>query len=273
MTPGFADFQTAPAFIKFNRAVRAKVNMTQAQVGNPNNATLYAAVLTDLGGSFLDTTVSLQGGALNTYSTNAGDALNPYYDPTARQRYAHFQLFFQAQLKSAGGPLDDRFTSKVYSLLDPGKTPGVDTAFVRYGFPVAWAFNRYNSTTASTPVIKNEELVLLRAEANIGLGNNAPALVDINTVRVKSGGLPPYTGDAALRQPATLLDELLYDKQFSLLYENGDRWVDMRRYGRLATLPRDRTGDLVWPNLRIPVNECVPRGNPAPAGCTAQPGL
>src|SRR6476659_9029379 len=34
MTPGFADFQAAPAFIKFNRAVRAKVNITHAQANN-----------------------------------------------------------------------------------------------------------------------------------------------------------------------------------------------------------------------------------------------
>jgi hypothetical protein len=69
-----------------------------------------------------------------------------------------------------------------------------------------------------------------------------------------------------------LLDELLYEKRYSLVWENGDRWVDLRHYGKLATLPKDRTGDLIFPYLRIPVNECKPR-TPAPWGCAAATGL
>ena len=33
---------------------------------------------------------------------------------------------------------------------------------------------------APIPIIKNEELILLRAEANIGLGNRAAAIQDLN---------------------------------------------------------------------------------------------
>ena len=78
-------------------------------------------------------------------------------------------------------------------------------------------------------MIKNEELILLRAEANIGLSDLGDAAVtDINLVRQTSGGLAPYAG--AVDQPS-LLNELLYNKRYSLMYEGGHSWIDYRRYG------------------------------------------
>ena len=173
---------------------------------------------------------------------------------------------------------DARFLSKIYSL----------AAFDRYLFTVNWAFNRYPTNTTPVPLIKNEELILIRAEANIqgGTVTGADPRDDINLVRTASGNLPPISAVTwAALTTAQRRDTLLYEKRYSLMYENGDRWVDLRRYGLLGTLPADRklgvtTGatatDVIWPTLRIPVNECVPRGAAAasqPAGCTAQPGV
>jgi hypothetical protein len=261
MTTGFANFNTPAKFLQFNRAVRAKVNLTWAK---------YAAVLTDVQGSFLDPDKDLQYGAYNTYSTNAGDALNPRYDPTARQRYAHGSFAKDAKLQAGATPGDTtkrdlRFLSKIYNLKQ----------FVRYGFTVNWAFKRYNSNTDPIPVIKNEELILIRAEANIATGGTSGAdpLDDINLVRTTSGGLPPLRGGTwAGLTPTQQRDTLLYEKRYSLMYENGDRWVDLRRYGLLPRLPQDRAGDLVWRELRIPNNECVPRGT-KPPGCAPLTGI
>jgi hypothetical protein len=55
------------------------------------------------------------------------------------------------------------------------------------------------------------------------------------------------------------------------MYENGDRWVDARKYGRIGDLERDRPGDVNWAYLMIPINECILRGTSAPAGCTTFP--
>ena len=160
---------------------------------------------------------------------------------------------------------DNRFVTKIRPIIP---------AFTRFGFAVAWTFQRYNSPSDPVPIIRNEELILLRAEANIGLGNNSAAIADINVVRTKAGLLPPIADPYVPvgNQPPTLLDELLYEKRYSLVWENGDRWVDLRHYGKLASLPKDRPGDLIFPRLQIPLNECVPRA-PQPSGCQAVSGL
>ena len=275
MTTGFADFSTPVTFRQFNRGMRAKVNVTWVSSPTLTPDAKYTAALADLAASFIDTTAgaSLSKGAYHTFSTLSGDVLNGLYDPTSRQRYASRHFARDAQLKTVGGVRDDRYTNKIDTLV-----PRV----TRYDFAMDYKFKIYNTPTTPAVILKNEELILLRAEANLNLGNTALALTDINTVRARSGGLPPYTGDATLKQPATLLDELLYDRRFSLMYENGDRWVDARRYGRLNTLKEDavetapgvpvanRATDVVWPHFMIPINECLPR-NPQPAGCTTFP--
>jgi hypothetical protein len=123
-------------------------------------------------------------------------------------------------------------------------------------------FTMYNSATAPIPLIRNEELILLRAEANLGLGNTALAIQDLNVVRTTAGGLPPlpaaFSGD--------LLTELLYDKHYSLLWEGGNTWIDMRHYGRLARIPVSAADPRLFPAMPIPVAECQPR-SPQPEGC------
>ncbi len=90
---------------------------------------------------------------------------------------------------------------------------------------------RYATPSTPIPIIRNEELILLRAEANIGLSNLLPATDDINVVRTVSGKLASIP---VLATPTAALDELLYNKRYSLLYEGGHRWIDMRHYSRLA---------------------------------------
>ena len=105
----------------------------------------------------------------------------------------------------------------------------------------------------SIPIIRNEELLLIYAEAKIQLGgpaNFTDAVTAINKIRV-AAGLLPYSG--ALTQTA-LIDEMLKQRRYSL-YGEGHRWIDMRRYNRLNTLPIDRAGDDVWVEFPRPVSE------------------
>jgi hypothetical protein len=62
-----------------------------------------------------------------------------------------------------------------------------------------------------------------------------------------------------LGTPEEALDELLYNKLYSLMYEGAHRWIDARHYGRLDQLPIDREGDVVFPTLPIPTDETLPR--------------
>lgn len=73
---------------------------------------------------------------------------------------------------------------------------------------------------------------------------------------MNSGGLPASTLTAA-SSDAAVLDAILYEKRYSLLME-GDRWVDMRRYGRLSQLPLDVASG---PNKNF-----VPKVSPIPQG-------
>ncbi|MGH7449097.1 MAG: RagB/SusD family nutrient uptake outer membrane protein, partial [Longimicrobiales bacterium] len=105
------------------------------------------------------------------------------------------------------------------------------------------------------PIIRNEELILLRAEANIALGNLPAALNDLNFVRVNSGGLRPLL----LPLDATVT-ELLRQRRYSLLFEGGHRWIDVRRYNRLGDLPLDRPNHQRNAAFPIPEAECLARG-------------
>ena len=103
----------------------------------------------------------------------------------------------------------------------------------------------------------------------MGLGNLGPAADDINLIRVNSGGLALYAGSVT---PDALLDELLYNKRYSLLYEGGHRWIDLRRYGRLSTLPLDLPEHRRFGKFPFPINECLARSPNPSTGCSPEAG-
>jgi hypothetical protein len=132
----------------------------------------------------------------------------------------------------ADGSKDNRFAAKI------GVRP-TRNAPSGLGVSSSLGFNLYPAITTSLPIIRNEELMLLRAEALVATGNKAGALVLINSIRVNAGGLAPSTLTAASAD-AAFVTEILLQKRYSLMLE-GHRWIDMRRYGRLSELPRDLT--------------------------------
>jgi len=253
---GFTGFNTPATFLRFNRALRARVAVYTDD---------FSGALTALAASFIDSTQSLDRGVYYDYSTASGDVLNALNDPLARAILAHPSFETDAQLQTPGGLRDDRYLRKIAKLSAPKTAQGLssDLQFVIYG-------------DVATPIsmIRNEELILLRAEANIGLNTPASladAVTDLNTIRVKSGRLPLYAG--AVTQ-AALLDELLYNKRYSLMFEGGHRWTDLRHYGRLLTLPQDATsggGAKRFGKFPIPAFECDPR-TPTPPGCGTEVG-
>jgi len=254
MSAGFAGFDRTLTFLKFNRALKARVSVYRNQ---------WNDALTALSASFLDTSAPLSLGVYHTFTTAPGDSTNNLFDPNARALVVHPSMETDAQLQ-AGGALDER-------LLD--KTTVLSPAHASTGLSSDRAVNVYKGPSDPVPIIRNEELILLRAEANIGLGNLPAALTDINFIRQNSGKLPLYAG--AVTQPA-LLAELLYNKQYSLFFEGGHRWIDLRHYGLLGTLTRESSKSGTrhfFLRFPFPTNECLAR-NPAPAtGCALEPGF
>lgn len=248
LSDGFEDFNTPVSFIRFNRAIRARVAVYLND---------WAGALTALSGSFLDTGAPLSLGAYHVFSAGAGDILNALFDPEGRALNAHPSLRTDAQLRS-NGARDLRFEAKVKPRAEAVTTQGITTDIL---------FSVYNSPTAPVPIIRNEELILLRAEANLGLNNIALALQDINLIRVNSGGLPAYAGP---QTAAAVLDALLYEKRYSLLFE-GHRWIDLRHYGKLGTMPKDLPAHKIFSKFPLPRAECIIRATP-PAGCALETG-
>ena len=256
MSSGFAGFDRTLTFLTFNRALRARVSVYRGD---------FAGALTALSASFLNTGAPLTLGVYHTFSTAPGDSTNNLFDPNARALLAHPSLETDAQLQIDGVTPDARFVAK---------TTLLSSAHTSAGLSSNRALNVYHGPSDPVPIIRNEELILLRAEANIGLGNLGPAVTDINLIRQTSGNLPPYVG--LVTQPA-LLAELLYNKRYSLLFEGGHRWIDLRHYGLLGTMQREaptpQTVRHFFIRFPFPSNECLARNPPPATGCAPEPGF
>jgi hypothetical protein len=248
---GFAGFNNPTTFLRFNRAIKARAEVYR---GRWNDA------LTALGESFLSTSATtaaaLGTGVYHVFSTSAGDATNGLFDPAPRALVAHPSIIPDAQLRSNGQP--DLRTSKV--------TTGLTLS--NQGVTSSLRFTLYPTNVAPIPVIKNEELILLRAEAYNGLNRRAEAIADLDFVRVNSGGLAPLGAGFA----GDIVSEILYNRRYSLLFEYGHRWVDMRRYGRLNQLPKALSNHLIFRVVPLPADECNQR-TPQPRGCQQESGF
>lgn len=213
-------FRDAEGFRQFNRAIRARAAMYNED---------WSGVLQALSQSFITDGV-LDLGVYHAFSSQSGDVLNGFAqfgdNPNLR---AHPYYKADVELKPDGSP-DDRYsrktrviTSRGYNgqlcLGDPSPTPWPpDPQYVEdpgggtNARDCDVAFNLYPTTTTPVPMIRNEELLLMRAEANINLGSLGAAQTDINLVRSLSGGLPPVILTAG-----NAIDQLLYERRYSLV--------------------------------------------------------
>lgn len=252
LTSGFTGFNTPATFLKFNRAIKARLEIDRGK---------WQDALTALDESFLATSpasaATLATGVYHVYSTASGDATNPMFDPSPRALVAHPSFLLDAQ-KRADNTADLR-TAKVAISTVTLTSQGVSSN---------QRLNLAATNAASVAIIRNEELILMRAEANANLGNRAAAIADLNVVRTVAGGLPALDASYA----GSLIDEVLYNRRYSLYGEYGNRWFDMRRYGRLAQLPKFLPTHRIYQIVPLPADECNQR-SPQPKGCTQVSGI
>lgn len=262
LNSGFTGFNTPATFLQFNRALAARVNAERASLRNPacgaNGTTCYQLVLQNLtdAGSFVDA-ANLQKGPQWIFSTAAGDATNGLAKASSAFIFAHPSIKTDAPLQPGGAP-DLRYQAKIVTLATP-----VGTGSAVPGISTDQDFKLYPTQSTSIPMIRSEELILLRAEAEWFTGAKAAAIADINTIRTTSGGLAA----SALTTASTddeFITELLLQRRYSLLFE-GHRWVDVRRLGKLTTLPIDvpSAPQVLYDDLFIPQGECLARAGAA----------
>ncbi len=217
---GFADFGTPAGFAMFNRALAARSAL------NANNNSLVLSYLND---SFMDMAGSMNMGGYLSYL--ASDGVNNPLNHTDKYM-AHMSFINDA---TAG----DSRLSKVQA----------QDELTFDGLTSSYRASIYSDNSDNLSIIRNEELILIYAEANIG-SNITNVITAINTVR-NAAGIGDYTGGGS---EAELMDEIVRQRRYSLFGE-GHRWVDMRRWNRLDELPSDRSGDVVHFQFPVPFGE------------------
>jgi hypothetical protein len=245
---GFAGFNTPTTFAQFNRAIAARAAAYWATAGG--GTTAWTRAQTAIAASFLNRTpadaAAMNVGVFHVYSTATGDATNGV---------GQNQDFLAHPSYATDVEAGDLRASKWSTLAVARNAPQ------GLGIPTDLAVARYAANTTPVPVIRNEELVLLDAEIRLATADKAGAIANIDAVRAISGGLAA-SGLTGASPDATVLNEILRQKRFSLFAE-GHRWVDMRRYGLLNTLPLDiSTGvnaHFVPRVMPIPQAECLVR--------------
>lgn len=228
LSSGFAGFDTPSTFAQFNQAVQARVEIYR---GNAD------AALTALDASFVDEAAPMDLGIYYTFSSNSGDRLNPMFEsPTAD----FVKLRAHPDFKDEAEEGDLRYESNVLDRENDATFTASPP--IANGLSSALVATVASGPTAPYPLLRNEELLLIRAEANILKGDLDAAEDDINVVRDAAG-----LEDIELAS-GTAIDQLLHERFYSLFAE-GHRWVDYRRFDRLDMLPRNEVGEPPAPSI------------------------
>jgi len=248
--PGFASVGvtagpgTVPgSFAAFNRALAGKANLelayaiarntpgthpTPSSPGTPD-PTALATAAAELDSSALYNPAAIappNAGAFNldahgvyhTFSGQSGDQPNPFVG----SYYLYDALY---DLQYDVDTLNDlRWLNKFVP--DPQPVELSEYAGTSDGMN----FLPYKTVSGPIPIVRAEELALVMAQIQLGLGNYANAITLINQVHMQAGGFatplsiaPTYT---AVR------DTLMKEQRISTVFESsGDRMVALRMYG------------------------------------------
>ncbi|MEQ8476469.1 RagB/SusD family nutrient uptake outer membrane protein [Fulvivirga sp.] len=234
LTSGFAGFDTPATFGTFIKALQARVAVYRGE---------YNAALTFVDQSFLDETGNYDLGVYRVFANASGDRVNPLFFPlntNGTTRLAHPDWINDAI------PGDARLSKTQL------RDAPITTANLTSNYD-AW---RYQSNTDDIAIIRNEELILIKAEALIQTDKLPEAVALIDQIRTDVAEVGPYSG--AISKSA-LIDEMLLQRRYSL-WDEGHRWIDMRRYNKLNEISTDRAGDTVIKQLPRPFNEIGVQG-------------
>jgi hypothetical protein len=256
LTSGFVGFETPPSFRTFNRALAARVEAYRASPDCAGCGGDWAAVLIELGESFVNPGAPLDLGVYHVFSFISGDETSPGNSPgndlspqiQLLNILAHPSIATDVEMQANGEP-DLRFQNKVRQLAAPRSRAGLSSEYT---------FTHYDNPLSPIPIIRNEELILLRAEARFRTGAIGLAEDDINLIREESGGLDRI--DLTGVTDDEFNDRILFERRYSLMFEGGHRWIDARRLNRLEDLPIDLPTHVLNAAFPIPEEDCLARG-------------
>jgi hypothetical protein len=251
------DYSTVANLILFNRAWKGKVDFYRGLDRKAYTASLFPTAITEL--------TQALGGAAPGAVPKADFTKGVYYVMVPGGSENQPNLISDAKIGL--NPL-------AHDSVQAGDTRGskivARSVLSGNGISTTWTFTGAVASTANQalplPMIRDEELVLLRAQAYIEAGQLANALLDINDVRTNYG-LAPL---APFVDKQSAINALLYEKRYSLLFEGWHRVDDLREYGRLnATfLRKELPTDPFNAALPLPRGELDARGVSTNPACT-----
>jgi hypothetical protein len=237
---------TAGSFAAFNRALAGKAGLelayaiarqngagpTPASAGSPDVAALTradsaikasalfspSAITTPNAGGF---TTNDAYGVYHVFSPASGDYTNP-----VNAEIGTFIVLWDL-VADVDTVNDARWKAK-FAPIPPTNLPVQQSTFAPVASPFIYA--NYPSTSTPIPIVRNEELALVDAQIQLGLGNLGAATLLINTVHMQAGGYA-----SPLTIPADYVDvrdSLLKEQRISTALEaSGDRAISIRMYG------------------------------------------
>jgi len=214
------NYRTPANLILLNRGLKGKVDVYRGLQHSSPTAGAFTAAITEL--------TQALGGAL------------PGAVPASSFQNGAYVTFVPTGTEGAANPLADSrvgLNPKAQAALQTGDTrsskivtrsslagQGLSTTLTYVGTPVNTA-----NQTRPVGILRDEELVLLRAQAYIEANQLANATADLNSVHTAYGltAYPVFADQASARTA------LLYEKRYSLFFEGPQRLVDLRAYGLL----------------------------------------
>jgi starch-binding outer membrane protein, SusD/RagB family len=258
---GFTDFgrdySTVDNLILFNRGLKGKVDFYRGLDRSNPQPSLFPTAISEL--------TEALGGAAPGAVPQADFANGPYYvfvpggSENTPNTIADSKIGLNPMVADSVQAGDTR-ASKIVAR-DPLSGFGIATDVTFIG-----AEATTDNEAAPLGILRDEELVLLRAQAEIEAGQLANAAADINDVRTNYG----LTALAVPANKQTAINEVLYEKRYSLLFEGPQRFDDLREYGRLnSTYLRPETStDPYNAALPLPRPELNIRGVTTNPACT-----
>jgi hypothetical protein len=251
------NYRSVPNFVLFNRGWKGKVNFYRGMDHQAPQPALFTTAINEL-------TQALGGAAAggvpgSTFATGLYYVFVPAGTEAAPNPYSDTRIGINPALDSVRA--GDTRGSKIVNRATPATIQGITLTKTLLRSVPSTA-----NQSAPLAVLRDEELVLLRAQAYFEAGRFIEGYADLNSVHTFYG-LAPYAVSVDINQARS---DLLYDKRYSLLGEGVQRLVDLRAYSRLnaANYPRQTATDAYNTAFPIPKAEFDARGGNVTPACT-----
>jgi hypothetical protein len=243
LSDGLSEFESPSTMAQLNRAIAARAAVYAEDWQGALDALFDAEPFFELAAG----EDVMNKGAYLSYG-NPPDTFNPLYVP--RNASASEIVVVHPSIIEDTLAGDLRIDRKFFLRDSPINNPNVPEE-------AKYQDNRFEGVASPLSMIRNEELILIYAEAQTNLEgatatNYTNASDAINFVR-NTWNLTNYGGQLNEQE---LIDEILLQRRYSLWAEFGHRWIDMRRYDRLEEIDQnDKLVGTIFEQMARPQSE------------------